>query len=101
MCLTSVAGKLTTGINTGLGNGGKVDMRRDVLQSRQEKRIVVNMMPIVTHQRPAAALWVIVLGARKAVIDQQQRAAIDTATEIGNQMAGSRRDFADIRRHNR
>ena len=53
------------------------------------------MMAMVAHQRALAALRVVVLPLRKAVVDDQQRATRHAPADILDQRFGGRIDFAD------
>src|SRR5262245_49658715 len=53
---------------------GKIDVRRDIGETRPDEGIAMAALPVMTHQRSPAALWVIVLGSGKSVIDEQRGA---------------------------
>src|SRR6185437_9081761 len=54
---------------------GEVDRRGDVLQARQDQRIVVRAMTVMAQQSTVATLGKVELATHIAVIDDERRAA--------------------------
>ena len=53
-------------------------------------------MPIMSHQRAFVALGMVVLGARKSVVDDERCARREPASDIFNQRLGVRIDLAQV-----
>ena len=73
-------------------------MCRDVLQAGQEERVAVRAMPIVTHEGALYPLRVVVLAAAESVIDEQQRAMLQTGSKRACQRRNRQRNLAQVRR---
>src|SRR6185295_2904971 len=74
----------------------EVDVRGDVLQARQVERIAVHVVTVVAGERAHGALRVIVLARRKAVVDDQQRAALQETAERTHPQAAEQAEFAFV-----
>src|SRR5205807_990663 len=72
--LVRVTEDAQAGIDPGSRDRRKVHVRGDVLQTGQHEWIVVRVMPVMTHERPATALRMIVLASGKAIVDEQKNA---------------------------
>src|SRR5262249_36878136 len=59
----------------------EIDPRGDVLDAEIDERIVVGALMEVTAQRPGAALWMIVVSPRQAVVEEQRHAALEARAE--------------------
>lgn len=70
-------------------------MRGDVLQPRQPERIVVRVLAVVAHQRAVGAVRVVVLAGRKAVVEQQQQAALERRAGAADEALGGFVRFGD------
>src|SRR5690606_14489672 len=68
-------------VSRGVRAGAEVHPRADVLQARVEKRVGVRAMAVVADQGPAVALRMIVIAAHVAIIDEHQRAPLETMRE--------------------
>src|SRR5688572_18933955 len=91
--LRGVAEHLEPRVHGGARKRGEVDVRRDVLLSRACEDIGVRAMPVMAHERSRRALRVIVLAARKAVIDDENDALFEPRRDFAHPAA---RDEADL-----
>ena len=73
--LVRVAQQVHARFPPGLRDRREVDVAGDVLQAREEERIVVRAMAVVAHQRALGALRVVELAPREAVVEEECRAA--------------------------
>lgn len=78
LALAEVAEQIESGRIGGGDDCREIDVDRDILQAREIERIGMRMMAVMTHQGPAPALLMVELAAREAVVDQQQRSALQT-----------------------
>src|SRR5690242_2246237 len=76
-------------------------MAGDVLETRQEKRIVVRTMAVMAHEGARRALWMIVLAAAEPIIDEQQCATNKRTGQGAYQSRHGQADFTHIGRHRR
>ena len=87
---------LHTHILPGLDDGGEVYVRGDVLQTGQVEGVGVRTVTVMAHQRAFAALRVVELVARKAIIDEQQRAPAEKRGPGRRPVLDGQADFAQI-----
>jgi hypothetical protein len=80
-----------------LGKQREIDMRSDVLFAGMRERIGVGAMPVMAHQRAARALRVVVLAAREAVVDDEDRALLQVLDEVVHPCPGEEIDLAHVR----
>ena len=98
LALARVAEQVETAGVGGRDDGGEIDVRRDILQAGQMERVGVRVMPVVAHQRAATALRMVELVAREAIVDQQQRAALQAVTPLRGPGARGEADLAFVAR---
>ena len=79
--LRGIAEHLEAGLARRLGEGAEVDVRGDVLPARLEEHVAVRAVAVVAHQRAHRALRMVVLVARKAVVDDEDRAVLQALAE--------------------
>src|SRR4029453_12356319 len=96
--LGGIAEQLQPGIGRGPSDGREIDGAGDILQARQEERIVVGAVTEVAHQRALAALRMVVLALAEPVIDEEQSAAFQDARQRFNQSRTDASDLAQIGR---
>src|SRR3989304_5791981 len=96
MRLRGVAQQMRPTVDGALGDGGEIDMRRDVLQARQEEWIIMRMVAVVAHQGALRALRMIILARAKTIIDEQQRTLLQALTQAADQSRRCERDFTQI-----
>ena len=84
------------GPHPGLGDRREVDVGGEVGQSRPEERIGVCAMPVVSHQRAGRTLRMVVLAAREAVVDRDDRPLSRAPAEILDQRLRGRVDLARV-----
>ena len=71
-------------------------MRRNILQAGVEKRVGVRAVTVVAHQGAVAALRVVELAAREAVVDDDERAAAQASAGRAHPRFGAQADFAAV-----
>lgn len=96
MCLIGITQQLMSRLYGNSRNCAEVDVTGNVLQTGQIKRIVMDMMTIMAHQRTAITLGVIILAPAETVVDQQHCALLQNICETEHEMAGSKANLADI-----
>ncbi len=95
--LRGIAEQLQSGIDAGFRDGRKIDVRSQILQAGQKKRVVVRTMAIMAHQRPLGALRVVILAAAESIVDQQQGPACEvTSDKVRTSAGASQRNLADV-----
>jgi hypothetical protein len=70
VCLRGVAAYREAGTDRRFGHRSEIDMRRDVLQTGPEQRIVMCPVPVMTQQRTAGALRMVILATWISVISE-------------------------------
>ena len=70
-------------------HGGEVDVRGQVGQARPQERIGVRAMAVMPHEGARAALRVVVLALREAVIEHDHRAAFASGAAIDSTSASA------------
>src|SRR5215831_12171931 len=85
--LVRVPGEPEAGLARCRGGRAEVDMARDVLKPREEERVGVRVVAVVAHQRSFPALRMVVLPARKPVVDEQRDAFLEHAAERAHEAA--------------
>src|SRR5882672_2440905 len=79
--LARVSGQLEAARASSLGDRAEIDVAGDVLETREKERVGVRVVAVMAHERALAALGVVVLGPRKAVVDEQGHALFEHARE--------------------
>ena len=87
MRLRGIAQQVCAVVYGAFGDGGKVHMRGDVLQSGQKERIIMGIVAVVAHQGARIALRMIVLVCAKAVVDEQQGTFAQALAQAADQAA--------------
>src|SRR5215831_16875703 len=91
--LARVPGEPEAGLARCRGDRAEVDMARDVLKPREEERVGVRVVAVVAHQRSFPALRMVVLPARKPVVDEQRDAFLEHAAERAHEAARGEPDL--------
>ena len=71
-------------------------MRGQIGEPGQVQHVGECAVAIVRHDRTAAALWMVVLASRKAIVDDQQRAGFAALREAAHQRLRGRIDLARV-----
>ena len=80
----------------GFDDSREIDVRRNVLQTRQVERIGMRVMAVMAHQRAGIALRVVILVAWEAVVDEQQRTAPEDVGPRSRPVGARYTDLAEI-----
>ena len=83
-------------IHCGFRHCGEIYVRRDILQSREDQRIEVNALLVVTGERAAVAVVQVILAAREAVVDEAEHPVGQTLGERCDQGLGLKVDLAGV-----
>ena len=94
--LTGVAQQFQPRFGGGIGHGAEIDMRGEIAQARQVKRIVQAVVPVMHAQRAAVALRVEILGARKPVVEAENDAPLQALRQAGDPGRGGEVDLRQI-----
>src|SRR5260363_398724 len=94
--LRGIAKQFRTCCQRRVRNAGKINVRGDVLQPWSEKGIGMRVMPVMAHQRPLAALRMVVLAPRKTIVQQQCRAARKHCADGSRPCARGLMEFSQI-----
>src|SRR3954467_218823 len=81
---------------SGVRERAEVDMRGDVLVARPGERIGVRAVLVVAYEGAARALRVVVLARRKAIVNDEDRAALERLRERAHPGAGQQADLAHV-----
>ena len=93
--LRRVADDLEAGVLRCERDAGEVDMRGDVFGADIDQRVGIGEVRTVAHQGAGVALWVVVLGFGKAVVDEERGAARQAIGERRDEGLGLRVDLGD------
>ena len=77
--LGGIAEHVEAGLARRVSQRAEIHVRGDVLLARMQERIAVRAVAVVAHERAHRALRVVVLVAREAVVDDEDRAALEVA----------------------
>src|SRR4051794_23880229 len=101
MRLRGIAKQLEPRVDARERDGGEVHVTGDVLQSGSKEWVVVRTVAIVAHERPAVALWMVILAAAEAVVDEQQCAALQRTCQSAYERGNQQTDLTDVGRRRR
>src|SRR3954452_19722313 len=92
--LRGVAEDFEPRVHGGVCERSEIDVRGDVLVAGMREHVGVRAMAVMAHERAGRALWMVILAARKAGVENEDRPFLEALAELAHAGLGDEAHLA-------